>query len=126
LGQPHCVDWRHLIQDLCRKPGAFAHYRYRESFYPSLLWREVNDQLRERFSVARADSDYLQLLRLSLEHGMERMEDLLGQLKETGELTLDRVRRELGQQGQWRDCGYDIEADLNPYDGILTGEVAHG
>jgi len=121
-----CVDWRHLIQDLCRKPGAFAHYRYRESFYPSLLWREVNDQLRERFSVARADSDYLQLLRLSLEHGMERMEDLLGQLKETGELTLDRVRRELGQQGQWRDCGYDIEADLNPYDGLLTGEVAHG
>ncbi len=88
-----CVDWRHLIEDLCRKPGAFARYRYRESFYPSLLWREVNDQLRERFSIGRADSDYLQMLRLSLVHGMEPMEELLSRLKGTGELTLDRVRR---------------------------------
>jgi hypothetical protein len=56
-----CVDWRHLIDDLCRKPGAFARYRYRQSFYPSLLWREVNDELRERFSIARADSGSLMI-----------------------------------------------------------------
>ncbi len=121
-----CVDWRHLIEDLCRKPGAFARYRYRESFYPSLLWREVNDQLRERFSIARADSDYLQMLRLSLEHGMDRMEELLSSLSGTRELTLDQVRRELGEQGQWRYSGREIEADLNPYDCLLTAEVAHG
>jgi len=121
-----CVDWRHLIEDLCRKPGAFARYRYRESFYPSLLWREVNDELRERFSVARADSDYLQMLSLSLEHGMERMEDLLGRLKGTPQLTLDEVRRELGKQVQWQDSGDAIEADLHPYDGLLSKEVVHG
>lgn len=121
-----CVDWRHLIEDLCRKPGAFARYRYRESFYPSLLWRELNDELRERFSIGRADSDYLQMLRLSLEHGMERMEELLGRLKGTPHLTLDQVRRELGQQAQWQDSGHAIEADLHPYDGLLSKEVAHG
>lgn len=121
-----CVDWRHLIEDLCRKPGAFARYRYRESFYPSLLWREVNDDLRKRFSSARADSDYLQMLRLSLAHGMEPLEALLRRLKETGELTLDQVRRELGEQGQWRHSAQEIEADLNPYDCLLTSEVAHG
>jgi hypothetical protein len=121
-----CVDWRHLIKDLCRKPGAFARYRYRESFYPSLLWREVSEELRERFSEARADSDYLQMLRLSLEHGMERMEELLGRLKGTPQLTLDRVRRELGEQDKWRDSGDDIEADLDPYDRLLGKEVAHG
>ena len=121
-----CVDWRHLIEDLCRKPGAFARYRYRESFYPSLLWREVNDELRERFSEARADSDYLQMLSLSLEHGMERMEDLLGRLKGTPQLTLDEVRRELGKQVQWQDSGDAIEADLHPYDGLLSKEVVHG
>lgn len=121
-----CVDWRHLIEDLCRKPGAFARYRYRESFYPSLLWREVSDELRERFSEARADSDYLQMLRLSLGHGMERMEELLGRLKGTPQLTLDQVRRELGEQGKWRDSGDDTEADLNAYDRLLGEEVAHG
>jgi hypothetical protein len=121
-----CVDWRHLIDDLCRKPGAFARYRYRQSFYPSLLWREVNDELRERCSIARADSDYLQMLRLSLEHGMERMEELLQRFKGTPQLTLDRVRRKLGEQGKWRDSGHDIEADLDPYDRLLSKEVAHG
>jgi hypothetical protein len=121
-----CVDWRHLIEDLCRKPGAFARYRYRESFYPSLTWREVNDELRKRFSTGRADSDYLQMLRLSLEHGMERMEELLGRLKGTPQLTLDRIRRELGEQEKWRDSGDDIEADLDPYDLLLSKEVAHG
>jgi len=121
-----CVDWRHLIEELCRKPGAFARYRYRGSFYPSPLWREVNDQLRERFSPARADSDYLQMLRLSLEHGMERMEELLVRLNGSRELTLDRVRRELGEQSRWQHCSQTIEADLNTYDVLLSGEVAHG
>jgi hypothetical protein len=84
------------------------------------------EELRERFSEARADSDYLQMLRLSLEHGMERMEELLGRLKGTPQLTLDRVRRELGEQDKWRDSGDDIEADLDPYDRLLSKEVAHG
>jgi hypothetical protein len=120
------VDWRHLIEDLCRKPGAFDRYRYRQSFYPSQLWREVNDELRQRFSIGRADSDYLQLLRLSLEHGMERMEELLGRLKGTPRMTLDQIRHELGQQDKWRDNDDAIEADLNPYDRLLSQEVAHG
>lgn len=124
------VDWRHLIEELCRKPGAFERYRYRESFYPSARWREVNDRLRERFSTARADSDYLQILRLSLEHGMDRLEELLGRLLESGEVSLDAVRRELGEQSQWRDEGAAIEPDLQAYDRLLTQapleEVTHG
>ncbi len=91
-----CVVWRHLIEDLCRKPGAFARCRYRESFYPSLLWREVNDQLRERFSASRTDSDYLQMPPLSLEYGMDRVEELLRGLKGSRESTLDRIRRKPG------------------------------
>ena len=122
-----CVDWRHLIEDLCRKPGAFERYRYRESFYPSPLWREVNDRLRERFSTTRANSDYLQMLRLSLEHGMERIEELLERLKDGGDLSLDGIRRELGQQGQWRESEPSIEPDLDAYDRLLMErEVAHG
>jgi hypothetical protein len=54
------------------------------------------------------------------------MEDLLGRLKGTPQLTLDGVRRELGKQIQWQDSGDDIEADLDPYDRLLGKEVAHG
>lgn len=121
-----CVDWRHLIKDLCRKPGAFSRYRYREHFYPSLLWRQVSDQLRERFSEARADSDYLQILKLAHENGQERVEELLLRLKDTPELTLDRIRRELGEQRQWREDAQQIQPDLKPYDRLLSEEVSHG
>lgn len=124
-----CIDWRHLIEELCRKPGAFERYRYRHSFYPSPLWQRLGESLRERFSTARADSDYLQILRLSLEHGMERIEELLGRL-DPEEVSLDRIRAELGQQGRWREAiaPAHIEADLDAYDRLLSEakEVAHG
>lgn len=122
-----CVDWRHLIEDLCRKPGAFERYRYRQSFYPSPRWQRLGESLRERFSVPRADSDYLQILRLSLEHGLERIEELLDRI-DPGEACLDRVRRELGQQDRWREVpSMTLEGDLSPYDQLLgNAEVSGG
>lgn len=120
------MNWRHLIEELCRKPGAFERYRYRQSFYPSPLWQELGDSLRNRFTTARADSDYLQILRLSLEHSLGRIEELLGRIC-LDEVSLDRVRKELGHQDQWRapNC-MALEADLGPYDALLeSGEVVH-
>jgi len=124
-----CVDWRHLIEDLCRKPGAFERYRYRHCFYPSELWQRLGESLRKRYSTARADSDYLQILRLSLEHGLDRIEELLMRIN-FGEVSLDRVRAELGQQSHWRNAITTpcVEADLSAYDDLLTStkEVHHG
>jgi len=138
------IDWRHLIEDLCRKPGAFERYRYRDFFYPSEPWRRASDALRARFRSVRADSDYLQILRLSLEHGMERIEKLLQNLLEVNDLSLDRVRHELGHQAQWRERALDLAPiDLSSYDRLLSeppeaaseaapeavlreGEVEHG
>jgi len=114
-----CVNWRHLIEELCRKPGAFERYRYRQSFYPSPLWQQLGESLRKRFTTARADSDYLQILRLSLEHGLGRIEELLVRIT-PGEVSLDQVRKELGHQDQWRapQC-MALEADLGAYDKTL-------
>jgi hypothetical protein len=120
------VNWRHLIEELCRKPGAFERYRYRQSFYPSSLWQELGESLRKRFTTARADSDYLQILRLSLEHGLGRIEELLVRIA-PDEVSLDQVRKELGHQDQWRapQC-MALEADLGAYDKLLErGEVVH-
>lgn len=122
-----CVDWRHLIDELCRKPGAFERYRYRQSFYPSPLWRQLGDCLRKRFSTARADSDYLQILRLSLEYGLERIEELLECIGPQ-EACLDRIRCELGQQSRWRQApAMLLQGDLSLYDQLLENrEVTNG
>jgi transposase len=121
------VDWRHLIEDLCRKPGAFERYRYRQSFYPSPRWQRLGESLRERFSGPRADSDYLQILRLSLEHGQERIEELLERI-DPREVSLDRIRAELGQQNLWRQVpSMDFQGDLSLYDQLLGNtEAFHG
>ncbi len=121
------VDWRHLIEDLCRKPGAFERYRYRQSFYPSPKWQRLGESLRKRFSVNRADSDYLWILRLSLEHGLERVEELLDRIG-LDKVSLDRVRGELGQQNQWREGpSIILQGDLGLYDQLLeNAEVSRG
>jgi hypothetical protein len=33
----HRIDYRHVIWSLVRKPGAFAHYRYRDGLFPSVV-----------------------------------------------------------------------------------------
>jgi len=38
----HRVNYRHVIEWLVRKPGAFENYRYREDMFPSSLFRTAN------------------------------------------------------------------------------------
>src|SRR5207245_2419803 len=41
----HRIDYRHVIDWLVRKPGAFARYLYREELYPSVTFRRAYDAL---------------------------------------------------------------------------------
>ncbi len=43
----HRVDYRHIIDWLVRKPGAFENYRYREDLFPTSRFRMAYDALQE-------------------------------------------------------------------------------
>jgi hypothetical protein len=60
----HRIDYRHLSWSLVRKPGAFAHYRYRDDLFPSLVFRQAYDLLTER-RPERADREYVRILHLA-------------------------------------------------------------
>jgi len=60
----HRVLYRHIIHSLVRKPGAFEHYRYKESLYPSSWFRKAYDWLTEH-RPAQATKQYLNILYLS-------------------------------------------------------------
>ena len=60
----HCIDYRHVIWSLVRKPGAFARYRYREDLFPSLAFRRAYDSLVTRRGD-RADVEYVRILHLA-------------------------------------------------------------
>jgi len=60
----HRIDYRHVSWSLVRKPGAFAHYRYRDDLFPSLVFRQAYDLLTDR-RPERADREYVRILHLA-------------------------------------------------------------
>ena len=83
------VDYRHIIDWLVRKPGAFASYRYREHLFPSSQFRMTYDLLQQRMPN-RCDRRYLQILELAAKQGESRVEDALRLLlaSESGKQTI--------------------------------------
>jgi hypothetical protein len=80
----HRVDYRHIIDWLVRKPGAFGNYRYRDELFPTSRFRMAWDALRETAPL-RADKRYLEILELAAKEGEARVDDALRSLLEMGE-----------------------------------------
>jgi hypothetical protein len=80
----HRVDYRHIIDWLVRKPGAFENYRYREELFPTSRFRMAWDVLRET-SPLRANKRYLEILELAAKEGEVRVDEALRCLLEMGE-----------------------------------------
>jgi hypothetical protein len=90
--QKHRIDYRHIIDWLVRKPGAFASYRYREDLFPSSRFRRAYDLLRES-CPARASREYLEILHLAARESEVAVDDALRLLLEAGRsLTFETVR----------------------------------
>ena len=70
------VDYRHIIDWLVRKPGAFANYRHRQHLFPSSPFRQAYDLFQEVIP-RRADRRYLEILELAAKEGEARVENAL-------------------------------------------------
>ena len=79
----HRVDYRHIIDWLVRKPGAFENYRYREELFPTSRFRMAWDALRETVPVG-AKKRYLEILELAAKEGEARVDDILRCVLEQG------------------------------------------
>ena len=55
--QAASINYRHVIDSLVRKPGAFADYRYREEMFPSSYFRFAYDKLRSSHAERRCGQD---------------------------------------------------------------------
>lgn len=121
------VNWRHVLPQLLRKPGAFARWRHRDAMFPSRIWRELYDALIERQSAGRAEREYLGVLALALEHGLEKIEDIVVRFG-AAKAGLDVVRRELDAAS--KVVVVDFRADLSGYDAMIAAasqeDLHHG
>jgi hypothetical protein len=60
----HAINYRHIIDWLVRKPGAFENYVYREELFPTSRFRMAFDALREA-QPERGHKEYLEILYLA-------------------------------------------------------------
>jgi len=123
-GQEPRIDYRHVIDSLVRKPGAFARYRYREELFPRPVYRQAYDRLLA-VEEPKASGRYLRLLHLAAQFGEDRVGTALGTHLRQGELPLAEVI-ELGLREAAPAVPVEIAAftpDLSSYDGLIA-EVA--
>jgi hypothetical protein len=90
----HRVDYRHIIDWLVRKPGAFENYRYREELFPTSRFRMAWDALRETVPM-RANKRYLEVLELAAKEGEARVDEALRCLLEQGEMGEGKLNAEV-------------------------------
>lgn len=122
-GQGRQVDFRHVIESLLRKPGAFAGYRYREDLFLSPVYRQAYDQLVLEHGQRRGELEYLRLLKLAAETSQEQVEQAL--VEAASDWTLDGLRRQLKPAGIPTDLAEPV-ISLASYDLLLGGkEPAH-
>ncbi len=66
------IDYRHIIDSLVRKPGAFANYQYREALFPRLCFRRAYDALITN-TKTNGVKQYLEILHLAKMHGEQQV-----------------------------------------------------
>src|SRR5436309_7371169 len=81
----HRVEYRHVIDWLVRKPGAFEEYRYRDAMFPTSRFRIAYDVLKERRG-GRAVKDYLAVLLLAAREGEAGVDEALRLLLDAGRM----------------------------------------
>lgn len=72
----HRVDYRHIIDWLVRKPGAFEHYRYRDELFPTSRFRMAFDLLQEKLGRA-GNKEYLRILELAAKESEAQVDEAL-------------------------------------------------
>jgi hypothetical protein len=96
----HSINYRHVIDWLVRKPGAFAAYRYQDALFPTSRFRRVYDALRGQFP-GRAAKDYLRILELAAKESEAGVDAVLDRLLEwkvpiTPTVVEEHLRHDLG------------------------------
>jgi len=121
------INYRHVIDWLVRKPGAFEDYRYRDDLFPTSRFRIAYDALKQA-RPARGHKDYLRILYLAANESETAVDEALRHLIDQGQsITVDAVQK-IVRSGQQLPPATDVTitpTDLAEYDALLDGgEVA--
>ena len=118
----HRIQYRHIIDWLVRKPGAFENYRYREELFPTHRFRMAYDWLKRRHP-SRSAKEYLGILHLAARHNEAAVDYALRTLIEKEQpITIGAVEKIMDVLEQIPSPTQITiaEVDLGAYDALLS------
>ena len=113
------INYRHVIDTLVRKPGAFENYRYKDDMFPTSQFRFAYDILRLQHGIKQANKQYLKILELSAKENQDMVNEILRYLINHADVidfeTVDEMVKSKQQPpdvtdvfiGEIDPCGYD-------------------
>lgn len=119
------INYRHVIDTLVRKPGAFAEYRHREELFPTTFFRIAFDSL-SRDDEARGTREYLKILHLAARSDESAVNAVLRFLVDQDGSFDAEVVRSLVEAGEAPDGPPMVEVqvpDLAAYDQLRMDDV---
>ncbi len=123
------LDYRHVIDHLLRKPGAFEEYRYRQELFLSPTYRQAYDRLIAEQGPRRGTLEYLRLLKLTSETDPGAVELMLVEYTcpPYPRWSVDEIRKTLLPAPACRIELAELRPECQSYDGLLSSnaEVCH-
>jgi len=122
----HRIQYRHIIDWLVRKPGAFAQYRYRDDLFPTTRFRMAYDALCAQCCPSTASRQYLKILQLAAQESETQVDAILGRLLDSEEaLSAEHVEAVLqsapdADRASLAAAVVVAPVDLRLYDDLLT------
>lgn len=117
------INYRHIIDSLLRKPGAFANYRYHEQMFPRTVFRVTYDVLCSQHTSRVRDRCYLQILHLAATESEESVALALTSLIDTNQPITVQLVRELVEKANQLPLPTDVsvpEVNLAEYDQLIS------
>jgi len=121
----HCIQYRHIIDWLVRKPGAFENYRYRKDLFPTHRFRMAYDVLKKS-SPNRANKEYLKILYLAAKVNESLVDTAINELiyneKPIDFTAVESIVKSGQKLTSLKDAAVD-DVDIKAYDSLLCEVV---
>lgn len=124
----HSINYRHIIDSLVRKPGAFENYRYKDDLFPSSIFRVAYDILTEICcSRKSANKQYIKILELAAKENESVVQSVLKKLIDNNNHVSFEVVEAMVKSETAPDVVTDVyiaDIDLEFYDSLLEEAVS--
>jgi transposase len=118
----HCINYRHIIDWLVRKPGAFKNYRYKDDLFPTSQFRMAYDLLCFQHGLKQGNKHYLKILRLAAKESETLVNESLRFLVRRGDEINSQTVEAMVESGLRPPPVTDVkveQVDLSIYDQLL-------